>query len=93
MKFLYLYLILINALGLVLMLADKRKARKNAWRIPEATLMGVAVIGGSLGSLLGMRLFRHKTRHVKFSLGIPLLFALHCLLLLWLYCHVRQHPG
>ena len=49
MEFLYLYLILINALGLVLMLADKRKAVKKAWRIPEATLMGIAVIGGPAG--------------------------------------------
>ena len=85
MEFLYLYLILINALGLVLMLADKRKAIKKAWRIPEATLMGVAFIGGSLGVAMGMRLFRHKTLHVKFSLGVPLILAVHILLLLWLH--------
>ena len=71
-----LYLIIINASGFLLMLADKQKARSGAWRIPEATLMWVAVFGGSLGSLLGMYLFRHKTRHIKFTFGIPLILAL-----------------
>ena len=81
MKYLFLYLILINALGLILMLTDKQKARKNHWRIPEATLMGVAAIGGSLGALAGMYLFRHKTKHPKFYLGIPALLALHTVIL------------
>ena len=71
-----LYLIIINATGFLLMLADKSKAKRGAWRIPEATLMGVAVIGGSIGSLIGMKLFRHKTRHPKFYIGIPLILAL-----------------
>lgn len=53
------------------MLIDKQKARRKLWRIPEATLIGVAVIGGSIGSLLGMHIFRHKTRHPKFTVGIP----------------------
>lgn len=71
-----LYLLIINAAGFLLMLADKSKAKRGAWRIPEATLMGVAVIGGSIGSLIGMKLFRHKTRHPKFFIGIPLILAL-----------------
>lgn len=71
MKVLFLYLLTMNALGLLVMLADKRRAQKNRWRIPEATLMTIAALGGSLGSLVGMRLFRHKTRHRKFTLGIP----------------------
>lgn len=84
MKPLLVYLFLINALGFALMLADKHKARKNLWRIPEATLMGVAVIGGSLGSLMGMYLIRHKTRHLKFSLGIPVILALQLIgLICW----------
>ena len=66
------------------MLADKIKAKKKAWRIPEATLMGVAAIGGSFGSLVGMQLWRHKTKHPKFSVGIPVLLALHIALLVWL---------
>jgi uncharacterized membrane protein YsdA (DUF1294 family) len=58
------------------MLADKHKARHGAWRIPEATLMWTAILGGSIGALLGMYLFRHKTRHLKFILGIPLILTL-----------------
>ena len=78
------YLIIINALGFLLMLADKIKARKKKWRIPEASLMGVAAIGGSFGSLMGMLTFRHKTKHPKFTVGIPLLLTVHGFLLLWL---------
>ncbi len=77
MLVLKVYLVLINALGLVLMCADKQKAKRGKWRIPEATLMAVAALGGSLGSLVGMRLFHHKTKHPKFYLGVPLLLALH----------------
>ena len=71
MKYLYYYLIIINAVAFILMLADKQKARKHRWRIPEATLMGCAALGGSIGALAGMYLFRHKTKHSKFTLGIP----------------------
>lgn len=71
MFLLLVYLTLINAAGFFLMLADKHKARKKQWRIPEATLMTVALIGGSLGSWLGMYTFRHKTRHLQFVLGVP----------------------
>lgn len=80
MKLLVIYLILINAVGLTLMLTDKIKARKNLWRIPEATLMWVAGLGGSLGIFAGMRLFRHKTLHLKFSLGVPVILAVQILL-------------
>ena len=66
------------------MLVDKRKAIKNAWRIPEATLISVALLGGSLGCLMGMRIFRHKTRHPKFSVGLPLITTIQIVgLLLW----------
>ena len=75
-----LYLILINAAAFVLMLADKLKAKKGAWRIPEATLMGIAVIGGSIGAICGMNLFRHKTKHPKFSIGLPMILALQIVL-------------
>lgn len=71
----FLYLLIVNAIGFVLMLGDKRMAQKKLWRIPEATLMTVAAIGGSIGSLIGMYTFRHKTRHVKFTLGIPAILA------------------
>ena len=74
-KALTIYLLLINAAGYLLMLIDKKKAKKGAWRIPESTLMTVAVSGGSLGSLLGMYHFRHKTKHPKFTVGIPLILV------------------
>lgn len=83
-ELLFVYLVLINVLGFVLMLVDKYKARKNLWRIPEATLMGVAALGGSVGSLAGMYLVRHKTRHPKFTVGIPLLLAAQIALATWL---------
>ncbi len=70
------YLVLINAAALLLMRADKEKARRGAWRIPEATLMGAALLGGSLGAIGGMYLFRRKTKHPKFYLGLPLILAL-----------------
>jgi len=76
MKLLALFLLIINAVGFALMLADKHKAKKNLWRIPESTLMLTAAIGGSLGILLGMHLARHKTKHPKFSIGVPVIFAL-----------------
>ena len=75
MKYLLAYLLLINALGFALMLIDKWKAKKNRWRIPEATLMGVAALGGSVGSLLGMYTVRHKTKHIKFTVGIPVILV------------------
>ena len=75
-KLLILYLLIVNAIGLILMLVDKIKAKKNLWRIPEATLLLVAAIGGSIGSLLGMYAFRHKTKHIKFIVGMPLILAL-----------------
>lgn len=72
---LYIYLILINAVAFFLMLADKQKAKKKQWRIPETTLIGSALIGGSIGALAGMYTFRHKTKHPKFTVGIPLILA------------------
>jgi uncharacterized membrane protein YsdA (DUF1294 family) len=62
------------------MLIDKQKARKKKWRIPEATLMGVAALGGSIGSLIGMYTFRHKTLHKKFTIGIPAILIAQLLL-------------
>lgn len=79
-----LYLIIVNAAAFLLMLADKQKAKRGLWRIPESTLMGVAVIGGSVGTLAGMYTFRHKTRHLKFVLGVPLIFAIQILLTIFL---------
>ena len=83
-ELLLLYLLIINAAGCLLMLADKIKAKRHRWRIPEATLMAVAALGGSVGSLAGMYAFRHKTRHPKFTVGIPLILALQSILAVFL---------
>lgn len=85
MKYLYFYLLLINALSFLLMLIDKIKAVKNRWRIPEKTLLGVCAIGGSLGGLLGMKMFRHKTLHPQFSIGIPVMLAVQIVLIIALH--------
>lgn len=76
------YLIIINALGLLLMLADKLRARKKRWRIPEKFLMLVAIAGGSLGTMLGMYAFRHKTKHPKFSVGVPVMMIMQAVIVL-----------
>lgn len=77
---LLVYLLLINAVAFLLMLADKRRAKKKLWRIPERTLLLSAALGGSLGSLAGMYLFRHKTLHPKFTVGVPLILAAQVIL-------------
>ena len=79
-----LYLIIVNAAAFLLMLADKQKAKRGAWRIPEKTLIGAAAIGGSIGALCGMYLFRHKTKHLKFTLGIPLILAVQIIAVIFL---------
>ena len=75
MKYLLAYLLIINAVAFLLMLVDKLKSKRGLWRIPEATLIWSAVLGGSIGALMGMNLFRHKTKHPKFTIGLPLILA------------------
>ena len=76
MKYLLIYLLVINAAGFLLMLIDKHKAKKNRWRIPEKTLFLTAILGGSVGSLVGMYTFRHKTKHIQFTLGMPVILGI-----------------
>ena len=79
-----IYLLLVNAEAFLAFGEDKRRAKRREWRIPEATLMGLAAAGGSLGALAGMRFFHHKTRHRKFTAGVPaLLIAQIALLAKW----------
>jgi uncharacterized membrane protein YsdA (DUF1294 family) len=85
MKYLYFYLVIINAVSCLVMLIDKIKAKRKAWRIPEKTLLGICAIGGSLGGLIAMKLFRHKTLHPQFSIGIPVMLAVHVVLLVVLH--------
>ncbi len=70
-KFLIIYLIIINVIAFMLMGIDKGRAKRQAWRIPEKTLFGSAIIGGSIGANLGMQVFRHKTKHLSFQIGMP----------------------
>ena len=84
MEYFVLYLCIVNALGFVLMLADKKKAIKKQWRIPEKTLLGVALMGGSLGSLVGMHIVRHKTRNPMFIVGIPIMLVLQLVVTLFI---------
>lgn len=71
----YIYLAAVNLAGFLLMGLDKWKARHKKWRVPEKTLFGAAIAGGSLGVWAGMYAFRHKTRHWQFVVGIPLILA------------------
>ncbi len=85
---LFAYLLIVNAAAWLLMLADKQKARRGAWRISENALMTAALIGGSLGAYMGMKLFRHKTKHPKFSIGLPVILAVHIMLLVGLVMYL-----
>ena len=80
-----LYIVLINILTFFIYGIDKLKAKKSKWRVPESTLIGMAIIGGSIGAWLGMKIWHHKTLHKKFKYGVPLILvaqtALCCYLL------------
>lgn len=84
MKYILWYLLLINAAAFLLMLSDKRRAKKNRWRIRESTLMLSAALGGSIGALAGMYTFRHKTKHIKFTAGIPAILIAQILLVMYI---------
>ena len=74
------WLVLVNILDFALMGVDKRRARRDAWRVRERTFFLLALLGGTLGAILGMRLFRHKTKHWYFRYGLPVLLAVQVVL-------------
>ena len=80
-----IYLVCINLASFAVMGADKRRARREAWRIRERTLFLLAIVGGSVGAIAGMYAFHHKTRHWYFRAGFPLLFLFQALLLFFLW--------
>lgn len=82
---LIIYLIFVNLLGFYAMYSDKMRAKKRAFRIPEATLFSIAIIGGSIGCIAGMYTFRHKTRHWTFVYGMPLILILQLVGILALF--------
>ena len=75
MKLFAIYLVVMNVLGVAVMWSDKRRARLHRWRIPEKVLFGVSLLGGSAGTWSGMYLFRHKTKHWYFVVGMPLILV------------------
>ena len=79
---LVIYFLVMSFIGFFSMYLDKRKAQKHLWRIPEATLFLIAIIGGSIGSILGMHVFHHKTRHRYFVYGLPAILILQILLVI-----------
>lgn len=85
MKILYVYLIVINIAALFIMAEDKHRAKQHLWRISERTLFAAALLGGSIGAILGMYLFHHKTRHWYFVVGMPLILALQLAAGWWLF--------
>ena len=71
-----LIIVIINIVTFIIYGIDKYKAKKGKWRIPENSLIGLAIIGGSIGAYLGMRVWHHKTMHLKFKYGIPLIIVI-----------------
>lgn len=78
MQYLAVYLIVMNVIAFIVYGADKAKARRGQWRVSERTLLTLAALGGAGGAWLGMRVFRHKTKHRKFTVCVPLFMALWC---------------
>lgn len=79
------YLLVMSVIGFAVMGIDKQRAKRRAWRIPELTLLLIAFLGGGLGAFLGMYVFRHKTRHIKFVTLLPIAAGLDVILLLKIY--------
>ena len=84
-QLIFIYLVAINVVTFFMYGIDKWKAKRSKWRIREATLLGMAVIGGSIGAWLGMRVWHHKTMHKKFQFGIPLILIIQLAIVIWLY--------
>lgn len=80
-QFFVIYILIMNFVGFIIMGIDKHKAKAKKWRIPEKTLFGVSILGGSVGTLCGMYFFRHKTKHWYFVWGMPVILILHIIFL------------
>ena len=80
-----IYLLAINVITFLTMLIDKKKAKKGRWRIKESTLLTLALLGGSIGEMLGMYVFRHKTKKPRFFIGVPVMLVLQIILLIMIF--------
>ena len=87
-----IYLLIINVITFFVYGIDKYKARHDKWRIPEATLLLLAAIGGSIGAWCGMKVWHHKTMHKKFKYGVPVIFILQVALAIWIINKLAQTP-
>ena len=85
-----IYLAAINVVTFFIFGIDKWKAKRSKWRIPETTLLGLAVIGGSIGAWLGMKVWHHKTMHKKFKYGIPIILLAQIAIILLTSCKTKQ---
>jgi len=91
-KALLIYLLAVNAVTFIVYGIDKYKAKHAKWRISEATLLLLAVLGGSIGAWCGMKVWHHKTMHKKFKYGVPIIFILQVALAVWIVCKMAQTP-
>lgn len=82
LKNIVIYLVIVNIIGFLAMYIDKQKAKKGSWRIQEKTLILITAFGGGIGTLTGMYLFRHKTKKLKFTIGIPVILISEILLII-----------
>lgn len=80
----FTYCFSINLINFVLFYLDKKRARNRQWRIPESTLLFISLLGGTIGGLVGMNLFRHKTKKMKFIIGMPLILIVNILIIKYL---------
>ncbi len=85
LQYILIYLGIMNITGFAMMGIDKLKAKRHEFRIPEAALFFVAVFGGSIGSIIGMYTFRHKTKHLSFTIGMPVILVLQIALVVAIY--------
>lgn len=84
LKYVIIYFIVINIVGFIAMFIDKRRAKKGDWRIKEGALFMITLLGGGIGTICGMYTFRHKTKKLKFTIGLPTIFLMEVVLIIYL---------
>ena len=85
MDVIIIYIVLVNIVAFLMYGVDKWNAKRNQWRIPEKTLLGIAAVGGSIGAYVGMQFFHHKTKKPKFYIGVPFIFLVQIAILIYIY--------
>ncbi len=88
-RYFVLYLIFVNMIAFLAYGIDKKRAVRKQWRISEKALLGMTVLGGSIGALAGMKIFHHKTRKAKFFVGVPVILAVELIVGLWVLVSIR----